>query len=166
MRTWYRRDNGWFGKALHSRRAQIRVPGLEVDVYVEDAGEDKAELRAGVDAAYGVKYGHHGGRSVGGMVTDDAAATTLRLIPDRSSDAEYLIRGYHSCASSGRSKFREHGTRDVDANKEPSFASLRGAQSKTRSGLIRVAACRDRRSHDARERQDLSRQNPLRTNKG
>jgi hypothetical protein len=88
VRTWYRRDNGWFGKALDSRRAQIRVPGLEVDVHVEDAGEDKAELRAGVDAAYGVKYGHHGGTSVGGMVTDDAAATTLRLIPDRSSDAE------------------------------------------------------------------------------
>jgi hypothetical protein len=29
VRTWYRRDTGWFGHALRSRRARIRVPGLE-----------------------------------------------------------------------------------------------------------------------------------------
>jgi hypothetical protein len=28
VRTWYRRDTGWFGHALRSRRARIRVPGL------------------------------------------------------------------------------------------------------------------------------------------
>ena len=28
VRTWYRRDNGWFGHAVDSRRARIRVPGL------------------------------------------------------------------------------------------------------------------------------------------
>lgn len=87
VRTWYRRHSGWFGHALHSRRARIRVPGVEVDVVVEDVGEDPAELRASVDAAYRAKYGRHGGTSVGGMVTDDAAATTLRLIRERDVQA-------------------------------------------------------------------------------
>ena len=42
VRTWYRRDTGWFGHVLDSRRARIRVPGLEADVDVEDVGEDPA----------------------------------------------------------------------------------------------------------------------------
>jgi hypothetical protein len=87
VRTWYRRDSGWFGHALHSRRARIQVPGAEADVVVEDVGEDPAQLRAGIDAAYRAKYGRDGGTSVGGMVTDDAAATTLRLIPGRDVPA-------------------------------------------------------------------------------
>ena len=37
VRTWYRRDTGWFGHALRSRRARIRVPGLEADVTIEPA---------------------------------------------------------------------------------------------------------------------------------
>lgn len=82
VRTWYRRDSGWFGHVLESRRARIRVPGLDVDVAVQDVGEDKAELRAGVDAAYRAKYGHHGDTSVDHMVTDDAAASTLALSPE------------------------------------------------------------------------------------
>lgn len=83
VRTWYRRDNGWFGHALGSRRARIRVPGLEVDVVVEDVGEDKTERRANVDAAYHAKYARHGGPSVDGMTTDTAAATTLRLVAEQ-----------------------------------------------------------------------------------
>ena len=70
VRTWYRRDDGWFGHALDSRRARIRVPGLEVDVVIDDVGEDKGELRAGVDAAYHAKYGRYGGASVERMTTD------------------------------------------------------------------------------------------------
>ena len=81
VRTWYRRDNGWFGHVVESRRARIRVPGLEAGVAVEEVGDDKGELRAEVDAAYRAKYGRYGGTSVAQMVTDDAAATTLRLIP-------------------------------------------------------------------------------------
>jgi len=87
VRTWYRRDNGWFGRVLDSRRARIRVPGLEVDVAVEDVGGDKAELRAAVDAAYRAKYERHGGTTVDRMETDEAAATTLQLIPDQGADS-------------------------------------------------------------------------------
>ena len=102
VRTWYRRETGWFGHALDSGRARIRVPGLEVDVAFEDVafedvavenaavenvGDNKSDLRAGVDAAYRTKYGRHGGTSVGGMTTDDAAATTLRLTPEKAARA-------------------------------------------------------------------------------
>jgi hypothetical protein len=83
VRTWYRRDSGWFGRAVNSRRARIRVPGLEADIAIEDVGDDQAELRASVDAAYRGKYGRYGETSVDRMVTDDAAASTLRLIPER-----------------------------------------------------------------------------------
>jgi hypothetical protein len=80
VRTWYRRDDGWFGHAVDSRRARIRIAGLEADVAVEDIGDDKSDLRASVDAAYRAKYGRYGEATVDRMVSDDAAATTLRLI--------------------------------------------------------------------------------------
>ena len=79
VRTWHRRDNGWFGHALGSRAARIQVPGLDVDVAVEDVGEGEPELRAGVDAAYRAKYGRYGATTVDAMTTPDAAASTLRL---------------------------------------------------------------------------------------
>jgi hypothetical protein len=80
VRTWYRRDTGWFGHALESRRARVDVPGLEADVVVEDVGD--GGVRAEVDAAYRDKYGHYGPASVEQMVADEAVATTLRLDPD------------------------------------------------------------------------------------
>jgi hypothetical protein len=75
VRTWYRRTTGWFGHVIDFPEARIRVPGLESDVSVADVGGSAPELRASVDAAYRTKYGA-GHQS---MVTDDAAATTLRI---------------------------------------------------------------------------------------
>ena len=80
VRTWHRRDTGWFGQVLDSRRARIRVPGLEADVAVEDIGKGEAALRADVDAAYRTKYGRYGATTVDRMLTDEAAAATLGLI--------------------------------------------------------------------------------------
>jgi hypothetical protein len=77
VRTWYRRDTGWFGLALTSTRARVRVPGAEVDVSIEDVGVGSSGLREEVDDAYRDKYG---GGSTGNMVGDEAAATTLRLL--------------------------------------------------------------------------------------
>ena len=76
VRTWYRRDTGWFGHALRSRRARIRVPGLEADVTIEDIGDASTQVTADVDAAYRTKYGRG---EAGSMVTAAAAATTLQL---------------------------------------------------------------------------------------
>ena len=77
VRTWYRRDTGWFGHALRSQRARIRVPGLETDVTIVDIGDASTQVTTDVDAAYRTKYGRGG---AGSMVTATAAATTLQLI--------------------------------------------------------------------------------------
>jgi hypothetical protein len=58
------------------------VPGLEVDVAVEDVGGDSAELRRAVDASNRAKYGRYGAATVDRMQTNEAAATTLQLIQD------------------------------------------------------------------------------------
>jgi hypothetical protein len=39
-------------------------------------------LRASIDAVYRAKYGRYGETTVERMVADDAAATTLRLVPE------------------------------------------------------------------------------------
>jgi hypothetical protein len=65
---------------VSSGRARISVAGLEVDVVIEDIGAGTAEQRSGVDAAYRAKYSRYGGTTVDRMVSDDAAATTLRLL--------------------------------------------------------------------------------------
>ncbi|WIX97642.1 DUF2255 family protein [Amycolatopsis mongoliensis] len=76
VRTWYRRDTGWFGTAVRSGRARVRVPGLEADVTIEDIGATSTQVTADVDAAYRTKYADGG---TDAMVTAEAAATTLRL---------------------------------------------------------------------------------------
>jgi len=87
VRTWYRRDSGWFARVLDSRRARIRVPGLDVDVLIQDVGAGGAELRGNVDDAYRKKYVLLGRDAVDRMVTLDAAAATLQLIPEQGSCA-------------------------------------------------------------------------------
>jgi hypothetical protein len=79
VRTWYRRDTGWFGQALEAHRARIRVPGLEADVTVEDVGAAPDQPRADIEAAYRDKYRLHGNSAVEPMVAAAAVATTLRL---------------------------------------------------------------------------------------
>jgi len=84
VRTWYRRDTGWFGQALRSRRARVRVPGLEADVTVEDIGEGTAGPRESIDIAYHTKYG----AGSASMVSASAATTTLRLNHEREAQLE------------------------------------------------------------------------------
>ncbi|MFB7882664.1 DUF2255 family protein [Microbacterium sp. NPDC056057] len=77
VRTWHRRETGWYGGAVRSGAARVRVGDTTVDVTVEAIGDTDA---ATVDAAYRSKYGDLAARS---MVTAEAAASTLRLIPRR-----------------------------------------------------------------------------------
>lgn len=76
VRSWHRRATGWFGDAVRSARARVRVPGLAADVVVEDVGGTDGQRSALVDDAYRAKYGL-GAES---MVTPEAVATTLRLV--------------------------------------------------------------------------------------
>ena len=73
VRTWHRRTTGWYGRAVASARASIRVAGQSVDVVVEVTGDADADA---VDGAYRTKYGVSAAHS---MVTAEASASTLRL---------------------------------------------------------------------------------------
>jgi hypothetical protein len=72
VRTWHRRSTGWYGRAVGSGRARIRLSGDSVEVVVAATGATGADA---VDAAYRTKYGA-GALS---MITAEAAASTLRL---------------------------------------------------------------------------------------
>lgn len=73
VRTWHRRVTGWYGRAVESERAWIRVGEDPVAVVVVATGDLDSDA---IDAAYRAKYGAGGGQS---MVTDEAAASTLRM---------------------------------------------------------------------------------------
>lgn len=73
VRTWHRRTTGWYGRAVKSARASIRVAGHSVDVIVTVTGGTASDA---VDAAYRTKYGVAGAQS---MTTAEASASTLRL---------------------------------------------------------------------------------------
>jgi hypothetical protein len=77
VRSYRGPDGSWYGGAMQSGRGRIRVSGTEHDVRFEAAGDVD---RTAVEDAYRAKYGRSS--YVDAMVTDDAAATTLRLIPN------------------------------------------------------------------------------------
>ncbi len=81
VRTWYRRESGWYGHASASGMARVQLGADELDVSVTDVGALVGRLREAVDASYHAKYGGPGSGSVDRMVGDEAAQTTLRLMP-------------------------------------------------------------------------------------
>lgn len=83
VRTWHRRDTGWYGRAVRAGDARIRLDDVETDVSVDDvgAGDSAGTLRRDIDDAYRRKYSRYGDATVSRMVGDDAAASTLRLTP-------------------------------------------------------------------------------------
>lgn len=95
VRTWYLREDGWFGHARRSGRARLRLPPgrpgvgapeAEVrEVEVRFVGAQDEALRERVDDAYRSKYGVAG---TAAMVTAAAAATTLRLDPHGAGDPD------------------------------------------------------------------------------
>ena len=89
VRSWHRRETGWFGRAVTTGRARIRATGLETDAAVVDLGRTgnrsgeepqlQGELFDEVDSAYRTKYGAFGDATVRAMVSAHARVTTLRL---------------------------------------------------------------------------------------
>jgi hypothetical protein len=75
VRTWQRRETGWYGGVLRTRAALVRAGDPPAAVDVEPVGDAR---QAEVDAAYEAKYGSSGARS---MITAEAVASTLRLVP-------------------------------------------------------------------------------------
>jgi hypothetical protein len=72
----FRGPNGaWYRAAQRSQRGRVLAGGVERDVVIEDVPNNTDAI----DAAYRAKYGRSS--YVDAMVTPDATATTLRLIP-------------------------------------------------------------------------------------
>lgn len=81
VRSAYGTDNPWFRRAKASGRGRVRADGLERDVTFEIPGDD---VRPSIDSAYHAKYDRYGPRMVGTVVSAEAAAGTLRLVPDHN----------------------------------------------------------------------------------
>jgi hypothetical protein len=78
VRSWHGRTGGWYRRARATQEGRIRAAGVERDVAF---AEPDPGLRDAVDQAYRTKYARYGDTYVVPMVSDDAAAATLQLIP-------------------------------------------------------------------------------------
>ena len=74
-------EGGWFLTANRSGQAPIHAAGVAYDVEVAAVADVD---RVAIDAAYCAKYGRSS--YVDDIVSDRAAATTLRLTPDHQED--------------------------------------------------------------------------------
>ncbi len=97
VRSWHRRETGWFGRAVTTGRARIRAIGLVTDVAVVDLGRTgdrsgeeqqlQGELFDEVDSAYRDQVRrlwrrHRGSHGVGARSGDNAAArSALKASP-------------------------------------------------------------------------------------
>ena len=78
VRSAHGHDNPWFQRALRSGEGRIRAGGVERDVAFEVPGPDLADP---ITAAYQAKYDRYGPSIVGTVVSQEAARSTLRLVP-------------------------------------------------------------------------------------
>jgi len=70
--------NPWFRRALASGVGRIRAGGVERDVAFEDPAPETTD---GITAACRAKYDRYGPKIVGTVVSPEAVASTLRLVP-------------------------------------------------------------------------------------
>jgi hypothetical protein len=79
VRSYRGPSGGWYRRARVSGNGRIRSGGDEFRVRFSAVAAP--ELRAQIDEAYRVKYGHYGSSLVTTMTSDSVAATTLQLQP-------------------------------------------------------------------------------------
>jgi hypothetical protein len=71
------RGSSWFRRAQTRHEARVRTNGVEKDVSLVETDDVNDE----VDAAYDAKYGRRYPTLVPSMVTPEARAATLKLVP-------------------------------------------------------------------------------------
>jgi hypothetical protein len=74
VRSWRGADGAWYRAVQASGAGRVSAGGVEADAALVAGGDDDA-----IDAAYREKYASYPSH-VGPMVTDQARATTLRLV--------------------------------------------------------------------------------------
>jgi len=72
------RKSAWFRTALARHEGQIRAGGVEKDVILEEAGD---EVNDEVDSVYRSKYSRYAASIVNSIVSPQAAAATMKLMP-------------------------------------------------------------------------------------
>jgi hypothetical protein len=78
VRSWRGRSGGWFRSVLRRPEGRIRAGGVERDVAFQEP--DDADHDA-IDHAYRTKYARYASTYVDPMMSPNATAATLRLIP-------------------------------------------------------------------------------------
>jgi hypothetical protein len=78
VRSWRGHGGAWFRAAQASRAGRIRAGGIEKDVTFME--ETDPAINDQIDAAYREKYRRYASY-VPPMISPDARATTLRLVP-------------------------------------------------------------------------------------
>ena len=79
VRSWKGRTGSWFRATQVRHDGHIQAGGVDKDVtFVVEADDD---INDQIDAAYRTKYRRHGGRWVDPMVSAQARATTIKLVP-------------------------------------------------------------------------------------
>lgn len=74
------RTAAWYRGTQVRHEGQIRAGGVEKDVTFEDVGAD-AGLEAQIDTAYRAKYRRYAANIVNSVLTQQARAATLKLMP-------------------------------------------------------------------------------------
>ena len=76
------RSGQWFRGAQERQEGRIRAGGVQQDVTFVDADHD---IDDEVDAAYRAKYRRYAGSILNSVLTPEARASTLKLVPRSSS---------------------------------------------------------------------------------
>lgn len=78
VRSAYGEEPAWLRGTRVRHEGRVRAGGIEKDVTFAPADPKAAD---GIDAAYWEKYRRHGAQYVDSVVTSEARATTIRLVP-------------------------------------------------------------------------------------
>lgn len=81
VRSMYGRGGGWFPGTQARHQGHIRAGGVDKDVTFADADPD---LNDQIDAAYRTKYRRYAASIIDTIVSPQARAATLRLVPTAS----------------------------------------------------------------------------------
>ena len=79
VRAYKGRSGAWFRWTQECHKGHIRSGGVEKDVTFLDISDPAVNDQ--VDAAYRSKYGHYEAQYVDPMVTPEARAATIQLVP-------------------------------------------------------------------------------------
>ena len=84
VRSGYGRTSGWFRGTQERHEGHIRAGGVDRDVRFVEANDD---VNDELDAAYRTKYRHYAANYLKPMVSPEARAATIKLVPRSTSRA-------------------------------------------------------------------------------